>query len=597
MIQEVLLFVDMGLVQESARVIEEIENQFEANPTLGLKLLRELKTADFRFFIATASELLRSGKDLRLSRLILHMIRENEETLDQLLFEDDTFAPETAASIAMLAVKLDPKLQPHWIVGLQNEIEKGNIVGKAGRVIRRLDILARCSELIRLAPTLTQLCRHSDARIRSKAVLLLAQLPSGVVAAGAIEDSDARVRANAIEAMWGRSDKQAIEVFEVGSRDTHQRIGANSLIGLHNAGQLSAIRGILRMADDTDPVRSAAGIWAMGHSKDPRFLDYLQQRLRDTADPHRKSIIRAARLIKQNKDHILSLPRLNMELTRFENGGLGRTEFSFLTINSRGRAVSPCEIQPNQFLVHDGDRRVDQFRVDIKGSAQPFHILFLLPLAEFRTAPFPERLDEVMEAAIDAKRNEDLWAVERYQTSSKSELRYATSIDFITSSDTLRFDQLRFNQPARNKFEASVDELIPIFPANATQKHLVLVASPAWDANFEVPARWVERCKRYGVIPHLLTATLLEDKAFDSWKSFCFGLGGSMIEFDWERELESTFSHFSLGLQSRFEMTCHFVNIAANHKNPDPIKVEIFSEIGYAQLRLDPSGKVLEAEA
>ena len=69
-----------------------------------------------------------------------------------------------------------------------------------------------------------------------------------------------------------------------------------------------------------------------------------------------------------------------------------------------------------------------------------------------------------------------------------------------------------------------------------------------------------------------------------------------MIEFDWEKELESTFRHFSLGLQSRFEMTCHFVNSAANQKNPDPIKVEIFSEIGYAQLRLDPSGKVLEAE-
>lgn len=70
----------MGLLQESALVIEEIESQFEANPTLSLMRLRELKT---------------------------------EEALDQLLFEDDTFSADTAAGIAIFSAKLDPKLEPH----------------------------------------------------------------------------------------------------------------------------------------------------------------------------------------------------------------------------------------------------------------------------------------------------------------------------------------------------------------------------------------------------------------------------------------------------------------------------------------------------
>lgn len=586
----------MRFVAESSLVIEEIESQFAANPVLSLRRLRELKTADFRSFVASAAIFLSTGKVGRMARLILHLIRENEAAFDQLLFADDTLASDTAVSIANLAAREDPKLPPRWIAELQTEIENGALEGKVERIIRRLEILANCSDLIRLAPTLAKLCAHDDARIRSKAVLLAAQLPNGTTTLNAIADIDERVRANAIEAMWGRSDKQALEIFQVGSRDPYHRSAANSLLGLHRAGQLSAIQGMLNMAEDVEPLFSSAGIWAMGHSRDPRFLEYVQQRLRDTTDLRKHPLVKAARLIKQNKDQILSLPRLNLELIRFECGGLGTTEFAFLVLNSKGRAVSPVAIQPNHFLVHNGERRIEQFRVDIKGNTQPFHLLFLLPMAELRSASFPEQLDQAMELAIHAKRNEDLWAIERYQTSSCSDIRSAASIEFSSSGKCLVADQLGSTQRARNKFEASVEELIPIFPANAKWKHLVLVASPAWDASFEVPERWAERCRRYGVIPHLLAATVLDAKAFESWKSFCLGLGGSMIKFDWATELESTLRHFSLGLQSRFELICHCVNIASNQKTAEPIKVEIFSEIGYGQLRIDPAGKRLEEE-
>ena len=66
-------------------VIEEIESQFAANPVLSLRRLRELKTADFRSFVASAAIFLSTGKDGRMARLILHLIRENEAAFDQLL--------------------------------------------------------------------------------------------------------------------------------------------------------------------------------------------------------------------------------------------------------------------------------------------------------------------------------------------------------------------------------------------------------------------------------------------------------------------------------------------------------------------------------
>ena len=248
-------------MQESALIIEEIESQFEANPAVSLQRLRALKTADFPSFVKTGSTLLQSGKDSRLARLILHLICENDASLDSLLFDNDGLDASTAGSIAILAAKVDPKLQTRWLNELKEEIENGDLEAKADKVIRRLEVLALCADPIRLAPTLSLLCSYADPRIRSKAVLLSTQLSAGTRIPSAIGDSNERVRANAIEAIWGRRDKQALEVFQAGITATNHRIAGNSLLGLHLAGQLSCIRGIYDMAEDEDPLRSAAGVW------------------------------------------------------------------------------------------------------------------------------------------------------------------------------------------------------------------------------------------------------------------------------------------------------------------------------------------------
>lgn len=143
---------------------------------------------------------------------------------------------------------------------------------------------------------------HGSPRVRSKAALLAAQTDHRRDWMRFLRsERDARVRANAIEALWHSPNESVLEVFRAFARDPAPRAAANAIVGLHrrnppaNVEEAEAL--LLEMLGSSDPKFVTSAAWAMGATGDPRYLLSLQSLVRRPG-PHLKSALQAMRILR-----------------------------------------------------------------------------------------------------------------------------------------------------------------------------------------------------------------------------------------------------------------------------------------------------------
>jgi hypothetical protein len=168
------------------------------------------------------------------------------------------------------------------------------------RVLNILDAVSASSKFI---PQLMLLDRYGDDRTRARITTLVARhhrnrewIEERLV------DPCSRVRANLVEAFLGESSPEAMEVFRRGIRDTTRRVLANSALGLYLGGSTEGLP-ILgdRLANNSDPLDRAAAGWAIGRTRDSRFLPILARLVRDDEPGVRRQAFRAIAAIRQGR--------------------------------------------------------------------------------------------------------------------------------------------------------------------------------------------------------------------------------------------------------------------------------------------------------
>lgn len=116
-----------------------------------------------------------------------------------------------------------------------------------------------------------------DTRVRARLALILGKAARTHDAFLALTaDTDARVRANCVEALWGSQSATAREVFARAAGDAHHRVAANALIGQYLQGDPASVAGLAAMIRRSDTASKGAAAWAMGRTGDSRFAPLLQ---------------------------------------------------------------------------------------------------------------------------------------------------------------------------------------------------------------------------------------------------------------------------------------------------------------------------------
>ena len=556
--------------------------------------MRQWKDNDHADFLAKSIEVLKRGEDNSFTQLILGLCRADGASIQQILFTANLLSLDEAARVVRLASKSDPGFQVHLVAAVMTEIEKAGSSVRSEDLAQLMEMLVHAVDANRLIPFLAKLCEHGDERIRSKAVLLTGRvarrLPKSMQL---LRDVDPRVRANAVESLWGRKDAEAIQFLKEASLDSHHRVAGNALLGLYQAGDLSSIQGIVKMANDTEVGRQLAGIWLLGQTRDPRFVNFVQLALSTSTGRQKYALLKAGRMIKQRRDELMTKPALRMEAVRTERIENGQVLATFLVFTDEGRICMPDDILATNAVVMDGEMRIDHLRWAAWGGAENVHAAFLVPMRKGVGESFATQLVSAMELGISGKRRGDRWAIQKYELIPDSDASQVAPVEFSDSADSLRTEQLRAAMGASPGLAEGIERLIPMFPAGVDRKYLIMVLDPDLSPTFRAAAGWAERFKRHNVVPHVIACGDICDEAFEGWRQLCAATQGVFLECSHAAELPLALRRISLSLQSCFEISYKLGRMLPPVNGAEPVSIEIFANAGYGRLMLDGEGRVI----
>jgi hypothetical protein len=218
-----------------ARAMEE----FAVNP-LSAQLMRRLAKEFPVPFLESAMSYFQSDQQSKAHRYLAAVLLRNEGIIDQLTNPALGALPRAVMLFRHL-LAVDPMFDMNLARAIKDSSRSKHAEAMDPvRALRGLDILNQTSPGRRLVPVLMHVANSSevDSRIAAKATLFVGhvlQSPAWVTRQLNSQDNP-RIRANAVESIWGLDTSAARTLFENWAHDDCNRMAGNALMALHIAG-------------------------------------------------------------------------------------------------------------------------------------------------------------------------------------------------------------------------------------------------------------------------------------------------------------------------------------------------------------------------
>jgi HEAT repeat protein len=283
-------------MEESLR---EAVSLFSAKRATAIGAIRNLQAKDRANFVLAAARLVTNPETEKLPGAeYLGGLISGDDSLIDLLVDEKALTHEEAFAMVRRMAGSRPLLEARL---MRKMLENADGTGAAVpmevalRVMKMVEAISDCS---RVAVYLTQLERHPSAEVRSKAALLLGR---GNVNVGRVRrfltSQDARLRANAVESLWGMNTPQARSLFWDAATDSNRRVSINALVGLCKAGDPEARRKLVDLVRGADPVSRRAAVWAMGTLRDAEFSHILEPLTNDSDENLRAMAVQSLAML------------------------------------------------------------------------------------------------------------------------------------------------------------------------------------------------------------------------------------------------------------------------------------------------------------
>jgi hypothetical protein len=298
-------------------------------------------------------------------------------------------------------IELDPSLDMKLAQRLSTASAEAGTDQAAQRI---LSLLAVVPENPRVLPLVIKLLRHPSPELRSKAALVIGRLSrTPEMARQLLSEPDPRVRANAIEALWGVDSPKARMVLRQAAEDPNNRVVGNALLGLYRLGDPAAIAPILRLAAHPEPLFRATAAWIMEQTGSPRFLPTLGQMVRETAPKTRTCVFHAIARLKPTSS-ASGQARLRVHLLGANGHPDGSLTASAVIASENGREI-PSLLATDVVLWEDSRIVADY---SVRSAPTPSSVALALALPEGEVG------DRTLSALSPLKRDQDRWSVVRY---------------------------------------------------------------------------------------------------------------------------------------------------------------------------------------
>jgi HEAT repeat protein len=389
--------------------LEAMVRNFGSDAVRYRHSIRELLDDDRTAFLTNVVRILKSDTDSRAVQYLLALLVSENLLYDALC--DPALNLEQARAVARLAARVDPMVD----VGVARRLAEAAVsdpeassLGDAGRI---LQILGEISDGTRILPSLMRLLRNANPYLRSKAVLMIGRGSHSVKwVRHRLGEADSRVRANAVEALWGVDSAEARELLRFAASDVNNRVAGNALLGLYWLGNSTVISELVKMAGHASSSFRLSAAWAMGETGDPRFSEVLGRMLADLNAGVRKRAFAAVSQIKlaaaqlaQNREWLVSAFLVGKESQKTAR----RVRVAVVP----GNGSENLKFLPTHFIVSEDNQAVMSYQVFERPARQAMTVIFVFPRT---TTPDIAPWNQGALRCLDWKRPTDLWCTVPY---------------------------------------------------------------------------------------------------------------------------------------------------------------------------------------
>ena len=134
----------------------------------------------------------------------------------------------------------------------------------------------------RLIALLRPFLRSSDPQVASKCALVIGRRSTNLAWFGdTMAEDDFRIRANLIEALWGRQEPEIKDLLLCALEDSHQRVIANAAYGLRLLEAPEWLTGLAKLLESSHADFRISGIWLLRHIAPPDAPERVVKFIRD----------------------------------------------------------------------------------------------------------------------------------------------------------------------------------------------------------------------------------------------------------------------------------------------------------------------------
>jgi HEAT repeat protein len=395
-------------LEDVRTMLGNLVRNFEADATSSRKQIRDILDNDRDLFYITSIGIFKATPDSRGVQYLVALLAANGMLLQALC--DPGLDREEALNLGRAARRVDPMVDATLARDLADSaVGSGSVaISDPARV---MDILNEIGDPTRIMGSLMRMMRHPNAYLRSKAVKMIGRGTRSVKwVMGRLSEADPRVRANAIESLWGLDTAETRALLNFATNDADNRVVGNALLGLYHMGEATAIAEVIKLAShESPPFRASAG-WVMGETADPRFSEALRRMLSDPdASARRRAFAALARLKAANAQQAMG-PEWHVAGRMLPGETLKGTRRIMVAVAADDAREQP-KVAPLQFLLNEGGQFVTTYKVVEKPEPPAMSVIFVIPRC--RETAGGAFFDGAARC-LSWKRQSDLWSILPY---------------------------------------------------------------------------------------------------------------------------------------------------------------------------------------
>ena len=264
--------------QTTSSLFQDAVTAFARDRGPAIQLVGRLQSIDPAGLAHAAVQVLSSAEDKSPGLKNAVGLLTAGKLLAGLLLNNHVLQHGQATSLARKVVSIEPLLDVHLVRRLVDNAAGKVSAIKNAEALHALELVDAISDCSRLGSYLIQFLNHPHDKVRSKAALMLGRSNWNLTRLESLLASDdSRLRANAVESLWGHRHGDVRKILWNATEDPSGRVVINALLGLCLVRDREAHSLLAELAKASDPTLRSGAAWAMGESGDQEFGEELEK--------------------------------------------------------------------------------------------------------------------------------------------------------------------------------------------------------------------------------------------------------------------------------------------------------------------------------